>query len=45
MMLNLRAAVIAGLSKRKFIFQVPMVRIHFAPAESPQTTGSSAATP
>src|ERR1700737_3384590 len=34
MMLNLRAAVIAGLSKRKLIFQVPMVRIHSAPAKS-----------
>jgi nitroreductase len=38
MMLNLRAAVIAGLSKRKLIFQVPMVRIHSAPAGSPVRT-------
>ena len=29
-----------SVSKRKLIFQVPMVRIHFPPAESPQTFGS-----
>src|SRR5215831_9175398 len=32
-----------SVSKRKLIFQVPMVRIHFPPAVSPQTFGSSRA--
>src|SRR5271166_6686725 len=30
-----------SVSKRKLIFQVPMVRIHFPPAESPRTIGSA----
>src|SRR5271166_2910831 len=30
-----------SVSKRKLIFQVPMVRIHFPPAVSQQTFGSS----